>query len=233
MNSVVRENLLRCENLYKSFTTVNGDLPVLRDVNLTVKRGERIAIVGASGSGKTTLMHILGTLDRPTSGTCFFADTDMFALSARELDNFRNKHLGFVFQFHQLLPEFSAVENVMMPALIAGYKRNIAMDKATALLAEVELGDRLSHKPGQLSGGEQQRVAIARALVLQPQLLIADEPTGNLDSVTSAGIYTLLERLHRQHQLTMVIVTHNAELAARMDCIYRIRDGFVADAGAE
>ena len=219
--------LLRTENLSKSFVTEQGELSVLRDVNISIAVRERIAVVGESGSGKTTLMHILGTLDRPTSGSCYFGTTDLFSLKTEQLDLFRNQRLGFVFQFHQLLPEFTAVENVMMPALIAGVNRREALRKAEDLLGETGLQQRLSHKPGQLSGGEQQRVAIARALVLKPQLLIADEPTGNLDSTTSDGIYALLDRLHSQHDLTMIIVTHNADLAARMDRTLRIHDGQV------
>lgn len=219
--------LLRTENLSKSFVTEQGELSVLCDVNISIAAKERIAVVGESGSGKTTLMHILGTLDRPTSGSCFFGNTDLFSLKPEQLDQFRNQRLGFVFQFHQLLPEFNALENVMMPALISGLGRREAMRKAELLLGETGLQKRLSHKPGQLSGGEQQRVAIARALVLKPQLLIADEPTGNLDSSTSDDIFALLDRLHLQHGLTMIIVTHNTELAARMDRTLRIHDGQV------
>lgn len=219
--------LLRTSELSKSFFTGQGELQVLRGVNLSVAARQRLAVVGESGSGKTTLMHILGTLDRPTSGNCYFDSIDLFSLSAAELDRFRNQSLGFVFQFHQLLPEFSALENVMMPALIAGHSSSEAQQRAEALLAETGLKHRLHHKPGQLSGGEQQRVAIARALVLNPQLLIADEPTGNLDSRTSDGIYALLDRLHAEHELTMIVVTHNNELARRMDKTLRLRDGLV------
>lgn len=219
--------LLRTENLTKSFMTEGGALTVLQDVNIEVSARERIAVVGESGSGKTTLMHILGTLDRPTSGHCYFESTDLFSLKADELDHFRNQKLGFVFQFHQLLPEFTALENVMMPALIAGMNRRKATIVAQKLLGETGLEKRLNHKPGQLSGGEQQRVAIARALVLQPRMLIADEPTGNLDSATSDGIYTLLDRVHQEYDLTMILVTHNDELAQRMDRTLRISDGRV------
>ncbi|MCD6527991.1 MAG: ABC transporter ATP-binding protein [Desulfuromonas sp.] len=221
------EILLRAENVSKTFETEQGTLTVLRDVNFEIALRERIAVIGASGSGKTTLMHILGTLDRPTTGKCYFEETDLFALGPAQLDRFRNRSLGFVFQFHQLLPEFTALENVMMPALINGLSRQEASERARQLLGETGLEHRVQHKPGQLSGGEQQRVAIARALVLQPQLLIADEPTGNLDSATSEEIYALLDRLHHQHQLTMVMVTHNAELAARMDRTLCIYDGQV------
>jgi lipoprotein-releasing system ATP-binding protein len=221
--------LLRTENLSKTFVTAQGELSVLRAVNFTINTHQRVAVVGESGSGKTTLMHILGTLDRPTSGTCYFDAVDLFSLSAAQLDQFRNQSLGFVFQFHQLLPEFTALENVMMPLLIAGQRGNVAKKQAASLLAETGLGKRLAHKPGQLSGGEQQRVAIARALVMQPKLLIADEPTGNLDSATSEGIYTLLDRLHAEHQLTMIIVTHNPDLALRMDRTLSIQDGAITE----
>ncbi|OQY18655.1 MAG: ABC transporter ATP-binding protein [Desulfobacteraceae bacterium 4572_35.1] len=219
--------LLQTENLTKSFLTEQGEVQVLRGVNFIVGARQRVAVVGESGSGKTTLMHILGTLDHPTSGSCYFDGVDLFSLSTVQLDRFRNQSLGFVFQFHQLLPEFSALENVMMPALIAGEGRCQAEKQARTLLEETGLEQRLLHKPGQLSGGEQQRVAIARALVLNPKLLIADEPTGNLDSKTSDGIYALLDRLHTQHELTMIVVTHNVELAQRMDKILCIRDGVV------
>nr|WP_320048178.1 ABC transporter ATP-binding protein [uncultured Desulfuromonas sp.] len=220
--------LLEARHLRKSFDTEQGSLTVLRDINLSIHARERVAVVGASGSGKTTLMHILGTLDRPSDGQCFFDGVDLFSLSNAQLDAFRNDSLGFVFQFHQLLPEFTAVENVMMPALIYGEKRVVAHQNAQDLLEQVGLGHRLHHKPGQLSGGEQQRVAIARALIRKPRLLIADEPTGNLDSSTSDEIYSLLERLHREHELTMVIVTHNHELASCMDRTVQICDGELA-----
>lgn len=220
--------LLRTVNLTKSFMTEGGQLTVLKDVNLTIAARERIAVVGESGSGKTTLMHILGTLDRPTSGHCYFESTDLFSLKTDQLDHFRNQKLGFVFQFHQLLPEFTALENVMMPALIAGHSRRHAAELAENLLCQTGLKQRLLHKPGQLSGGEQQRVAIARALVLKPRILIADEPTGNLDSATSEGIYSLLDRVYHEYDLTMIIVTHNDVLASRMDRTLRICDGCVS-----
>ena len=220
--------LLEARHLRKRFDTEQGPLTVLRDINLSIHARERVAVVGASGSGKTTLMHILGTLDRPSDGQCFFDGVDLFSLSNAQLDAFRNESLGFVFQFHQLLPEFTAVENVMMPALIHGEKRVVAQQDAQALLEQVGLGHRLHHKPGQLSGGEQQRVAIARALIRKPRLLIADEPTGNLDSSTSDEIYSLLEQLHCEHELTMVIVTHNHALALCMDRTVQICDGELA-----
>jgi lipoprotein-releasing system ATP-binding protein len=225
--------LLRTHQLSKSFATEQGELTVLKDVNLTITARQRVAVVGESGSGKTTLMHILGTLDRPTTGRCYFDGVDLFALTAPQLDRFRNMSLGFVFQFHQLLPEFTALENVMMPALISGQRSRRAKEQAEILLGQTGLAHRLQHKPGQLSGGEQRRVAIARALVLKPQLLIADEPTGNLDSKTSEDIYNLLDRLHAEYDLTMIVVTHNMELAQRMDKTLCIRDGAVADVVCE
>lgn len=217
--------LLEIAGLEKHFSANRKDVHVLRGINFCVSQGERVAVVGESGSGKTTLMHILGTLDRPTAGKCLFNGADLFEYKAADLDAFRNRYMGFVFQFHQLLGEFNALENVMMPALIRGCGREEARQQARILLEQVGLASRARHKPGQLSGGEQQRVAIARALVLRPQLLIADEPTGNLDSVTSAGIYALLDDLHAQYNLSMVVVTHNMELAAQMDRVLRLKDG--------
>lgn len=175
-------------------------------------------------------MHILGALDRPNEGRVSFEGEDIFALRGAALDDFRNRRVGFVFQFHQLLPEFNALENVMMPGLVARLNRREAADQAQALLEEVGLGHRLLHKPGELSGGEQQRVAIARALVRMPRLLLADEPTGNLDSGTTEEIYRLLERLHRERGLTMVVVTHSLTLAERMDRMIRMQDGLLCPA---
>ena len=211
--------------LSKSFTTDRGRIDVLKAVDLDIRAGERIAVVGASGAGKTTLMHLLGGLDRPTSGSVRFAEKDIFHYSAQELDAFRNRSIGFVFQFHQLLPEFNALENVMMPMLIGRFPAQEAGEKAREILAAVGLGHRLDHKPGQLSGGEQQRVAIARSLVMAPKLLLADEPTGNLDSVTSDEILALLDRLHAERDLTIVVVTHSEKVAGHMDRIVRMKDG--------
>jgi lipoprotein-releasing system ATP-binding protein len=220
--------MIRISGLNKSFATVNGQLQVLRNVDLHVAVGQSIAVVGSSGAGKTTLMHIMGGLDHPTAGEVLFEEKNLFALKGAELDAFRNRTIGFVFQFHQLLPEFSALENVMMPLLIAGQSRKQARIPASELLIEVGLKDRLDHKPGALSGGEQQRVAIARALIQKPRLLLADEPTGNLDRRTSGEIFALLERLHSSHNLTMVIVTHNDQIAEQMDRVLRIEDGRLA-----
>ncbi len=217
--------LIEVSGLGKKFTTPGGSIEVLREVNLKIYAGERIAVVGTSGAGKTTLMHILGGLDHPTTGEVLFEGSSLFALRGADLDNFRNRTVGFVFQFHQLLPEFTALENVMMPLLIGGVARTTAVQKATEILAEVGLEQRLNHKPGALSGGEQQRVAIARALIREPRLLLADEPTGNLDSRISAEIMQLLNRMHQARGLTMVIVTHNISLASSLDRTLHIEDG--------
>lgn len=213
--------------LSKSFITDRGRIDVLKDVDLDIRAGERIAVVGASGAGKTTLMHLLGGLDRPSSGSVHFADKNIFHYSAQELDAFRNRSIGFVFQFHQLLPEFSALENVMMPALIGRSTAKQAGSRASEILTAVGLEHRLDHKPGQLSGGEQQRVAIARSLIMSPQLLLADEPTGNLDSSTSDEILALLDRLHAERDLTIIVVTHSEKVAGHMDRIVRMTDGFL------
>jgi len=217
--------MIEVANLSKSFGAGQGRVDVLRHVDLSINHGERVAVVGASGAGKTTLMHILGGLDHPTEGSVSFEGSDIFALKGPALDAFRNRTVGFVFQFHQLLPEFSALENVMMPALVARKSPREASAMAKKLLDEVGLGHRLTHKPGELSGGEQQRVAIARALIMSPRLLLADEPTGNLDSRTSDGIYRLLHHLHETRGLTMVIVTHSEALAARLDRVIHMEDG--------
>jgi len=221
--------LIEVSSLSKSFTTPGGVIEVLRGVNLKICSGERIAVVGTSGAGKTTLMHILGGLDHPTNGEVLFEGNSLFALRGANLDAFRNRTVGFVFQFHQLLPEFTALENVMMPLLIGGISRSTAVQRATEILTEVGLDKRLTHKPGALSGGEQQRVAIARALIREPRLLLADEPTGNLDSHISDEIMQLLNRMHQARGLTMVIVTHNISLANSLDRTLRIEDGVVTE----
>ena len=217
--------MIAVRSLSKTFTTDRGKVDVLKEVSLDIPAGARIAIVGASGAGKTTFMHLLGGLDKPTRGSVAFTGKDIFSYSASELDAFRNRSVGFVFQFHQLLPEFTALENVMMPALIARDSVQKAQKRAKDILAAVGLEHRLGHKPGQLSGGEQQRVAIARSLVMSPRLLLADEPTGNLDSVTSDEILALLDRLHEERDLTMVVVTHSEKVATHMDRIVRMVDG--------
>ncbi|MEA3544615.1 MAG: ABC transporter ATP-binding protein [Thermodesulfobacteriota bacterium] len=220
--------MIEVSEVGKNFATPGGIIEVLRGVNLNICAGERVAVVGTSGAGKTTLMHILGGLDRPTSGDVLFEGDSLFALRGAELDAFRNRTVGFVFQFHQLLPEFSALENVTMPLLIGGIGRAEASKKATEILQEVGLEHRLTHKPGALSGGEQQRVAVARALVREPRLLLADEPTGNLDSCTSDEIIRLLNRMHQVRGLTMIIVTHNTTLANSLDRTLCIEDGILA-----
>lgn len=217
--------MIQVNHLEKQFMTPGGVIEVLRDINMHITTGERVAVMGTSGAGKTTLMHILGGLDQPTSGEVIFEGLSLSDLRGPALDAFRNQTIGFVFQFHQLLPEFSAVENVMMPLLISGCARLEAADKATTLLQEVGLGHRLTHKPGALSGGEQQRVAIARALVREPRLLLADEPTGNLDSGTSDEILALLNQMHQSRGLTMIIVTHNTPLATSLDRVLKLEDG--------
>ena len=221
--------MIEVRNLHKNFISGSRRVDVLTAVDLTVEAGERVAVVGASGAGKTTLMHILGGLDRPNSGSVRFEGQEIFDLKGGLLDAFRNRTIGFVFQFHQLLPEFTALENVMLPALIGRWPRARAEQAARELLAEVGLEHRLTHKPGELSGGEQQRVAIARALVMQPRILLADEPTGNLDSATSDEIYRLLQALHEARGLTLLIVTHDATLAGRMDRVVRMADGRIVE----
>ncbi len=218
-------NLLEVKDVYKSFGAGAAKVEVLKGINLQVETGETIAMVGASGAGKSTLLHLLGTLDRPTSGKVLFRNEDVFQMGDRALARFRNRTIGFVFQFHHLLPEFSALENTMMPMLISGMNREEAGKTAAGLLATVGLGHRLTHKPGELSGGEQQRVAIARALVMSPQLLLADEPTGNLDLKTSDEIHDILAGIHREKGITLIIVTHNERLAARMGKTVRLVDG--------
>jgi lipoprotein-releasing system ATP-binding protein len=220
--------MIKVSHLCKNFGIAKNTVHVLRDINLEIEIGERIGIVGSSGTGKTTLMHILGTLDRPTSGQVEVDGRDVFSMTTTEIDTFRNREIGFVFQFNQLLPEFSAFENVMMPTLIARLPGPEARERAAELLDEVGLSHRLHHKPGQLSGGEQQRVAIARALVMQPRFLLADEPTGNLDSGTSDAIYNLFQRLHTSRELTMIIVTHNDQLASRLDRVVKMEDGCIS-----
>jgi lipoprotein-releasing system ATP-binding protein len=218
-------NLLEVRGLSKSYNTGRTVLDVLCGIDLDLQAGTTTALVGASGAGKSTLMHLLGALDRPTSGTVSFCGEQIFTKSERQLAAFRNRSIGFVFQFHHLLPEFTALENVMMPALISRVPRSKASIAAQALLEDVGLGERMTHRPGELSGGEQQRVAIARALVLEPKLLLADEPTGNLDMKTSDSIHAMLAELQVRKGLTLVIVTHNERLAAAMGTTIHLVDG--------
>ena len=218
-------NLLEVLDLYKSFNSVSSRVEVLKGISLSVAAGETIALVGASGAGKSTLLHIMGALDKPTAGKVIFNGKDIFQLNDVSLASFRNRSVGFVFQFHHLLPEFSALENVMMPALIGGMRKEEAVILAENLIRDVGLSHRSTHKPGELSGGEQQRVAIARALVLSPAMLLADEPTGNLDTKTSDDIHALLTGIQREKGIALVIVTHNESLAARMGKTIRLVDG--------
>ena len=214
-------------DLYKTFPMGGRELVVLNNINLRIQRGELIAIMGASGAGKSTLLQILGTLDRPTKGTVSFDGQNLFQLTEQQQAEFRNKRVGFVFQFHHLLPEFTALENACLPAMIQ--KRELAdvVGEATKLLGEVGLGDRLHHKPGELSGGEQQRVSVARALMQQPDLVLADEPTGNLDSHTGDALFALMRQLNRSRGTTFVIVTHNDKLSAQADRIVSMQDGAI------
>jgi lipoprotein-releasing system ATP-binding protein len=218
--------------LHKSFDFEGRRISVLRGVDLTVAAGELVAVVGASGAGKSTLLHVLGTLDIPTSGRVVIDGHDMMQLSSRQMAAFRNRTIGFVFQFHHLLPEFTAVENTAMPALISGLPRAEAEARAEKLLQRVGLGHRLTHRPGELSGGEQQRVALARALVMEPRLLLADEPTGNLDRRTGAAIHDLLLELNHERGMTLLVVTHNEDLAVRLPRQLRMVEGRLVDDGA-
>lgn len=215
--------------LTKVFGTGPSAIEIFKDMDLLIRRGDRIAIVGASGAGKTTLLHILGTLDKPTRGKVLYEGQDVFLWDEKELAQFRNRQIGFVFQFHYLLPEFNAFENVVMPGLIAGLPGNEIHDQAVYLLERLGLSDRMTHRIGELSGGEQQRVAVARALLLRPRLFLADEPSGNLDSRTGRKLHELLVALNEELGLTMVIVTHNMELAAMMHKTLRLVDGQLRD----
>jgi lipoprotein-releasing system ATP-binding protein len=220
--------MIQAVDLHKSFRLDQTDVHVLNGVSLEIKRGELVAIVGASGAGKTTLLHILGTLDRPTSGTVRYDGEDVLGKPEQVLAEFRNRTIGFVFQFHHLLPEFTALENVMMPALIQRQNQAQARAVAETVLKEVGLGHRVQHRTGELSGGEQQRVAVARALVLQPVLVLADEPTGNLDTHTGEEVFHLMRDLNRAKGITFVIVTHNEALSNQADRIVRMVDGRIA-----
>lgn len=228
-------NFVEAVEIKKSFQTEAGDLQVLKGINLSIKEGEMVGIVGASGVGKSTLLHILGALDSPTSGEVFYSSTNIFSLDGKSLASFRNKTIGFVFQFHHLLPEFTAFENVMMPGLInRSQNTEVRRDykeiykKAEELLNEMGLSERKTHRPGELSGGEQQRVAVARALILEPKIVLADEPTGNLDAITGEELFNILVNLNKKKGITFVIVTHNESLSKRCHRVMKMMDGRLA-----
>ncbi len=228
--------VIQVQGLGKTYQTVRGALHLFEDLDLELAAGEMVAIVGQSGAGKSTLLHILGALDTPSAGTVYCASTNVAKLSAREAAAFRNREIGYVWQFHYLLPEFTALENVAMPLLARNMRKVEALKTAEKWLSEVGLDDRGDHRPGELSGGEQQRVALARALVCGPRLLLADEPTGDLDSVTAGMVFDLIERLHGSHGLTSILVTHNMDLAVRCRRVLRLGNGRlteITDAGSK
>ena len=229
MSEKAQEKNVICEvrGVTKRFSMHGKTLEILRGVDLTLRAGDLCSIVGQSGVGKSTLLHVLGTLDRPTEGTVTYYGTDVFAMPEVELAAFRNRRIGFVFQFHHLLPELTAEENAALPMMIARVSRSRALDRARALLTKVGLEHRLTHRPGELSGGEQQRVAIARALIMEPSLVLADEPTGNLDVATSTGIHELLLNINQEFGVGFVVVTHNQSLATMMNRRLVMRDGKV------
>lgn len=220
-----KKSIIITRNLSKSYPTATGMLEVLKNINLNVYAGEIIAVVGASGVGKSTFLHLLGALDRPTQGEVIIGDTPLSELNDRQLAYFRNQFIGFVFQFHHLLPEFTALENVLMPAMIARRNGRELRQRAMQLLRDVGVEQRMGHRPGQLSGGEQQRVAVARALMNAPQLVLADEPSGNLDRLSSESLHQLLFDLSRRDHRTFIIVTHNLALAERADRVVELFDG--------
>lgn len=213
--------LISAEKINKSY----GDLQVLRDVSLSISKGEIVSVVGASGAGKTTLLHIIGSLDRPDTGEIILNGTSIFSLNDKKLSKFRNRHIGFIFQFHHLLPEFTALENVALPSLIAGTEKKEAFGIAAELLAQLGLENRTEHKPNALSGGEQQRVAVARALINKPDIILADEPSGNLDSANAKDLHRMFFDLRDKFNQTMLIITHNEELAAMADRKIIMKDG--------
>ncbi|AEP29828.1 lipoprotein-releasing ABC transporter ATP-binding protein LolD [Brumicola nitratireducens] len=217
--------LFKCENICKQYSDASNTLQILNNVNFYISAGETVAILGASGSGKSTLLHILGTLDTPDSGDVFYKEQSLFTKSKRQQALFRNAELGFVYQFHHLLPEFSAAENVAMPLFIKGDNRKKSLVRAKELLARVGLQDREQHRPHQLSGGERQRVAIARALINQPAMIFADEPTGNLDDKNTASIYDLISDINKEFKTSFLLVTHDLQLAKKMDRIMYLENG--------
>jgi lipoprotein-releasing system ATP-binding protein len=223
----VAEPLVVIEGIEKKFQHMGRALEVLKGIDLTIEQGQILAIVGPSGAGKSTLLHCMGTLDLPTRGRIIFGNEELTTMRPSRLAAVRNRDIGFVFQFHHLLPEFTALENIMLPGLISGRSRREMERRAAALLEEVNLSDRATHRPGELSGGEQQRVAVARALALNPRLVLADEPTGNLDSATSEAIHQLFFEINRRHNTTIVVVTHNPSFADSMPRVVHLKDGRV------
>ena len=224
LHGIRQQSMIRTEGIYKSY----GSLPVLKGIDLTISRGEIVSIVGASGAGKTTLLQIIGTLDRPDKGNVYINDTNVTALQGKALSQFRNASIGFIFQFHQLLPEFTALENVCIPAWIGKKNKTDAEARARELMAFLNVDHRLQHKPSELSGGEQQRVAVARALINEPAVILADEPSGNLDSANAAALHDLFFELRERFNQTFVIVTHNEMLANRADRKLLMKDGLIA-----
>jgi len=229
VEGVGSDEVIRVENVSRRFRIDGREIVVLDGISLTARRGELIGIVGSSGAGKSTFLHVVGAIDRPSSGRVLYGGVDIFSLGERRLAAFRSENIGFVFQASHLLPEFSAEENVALAAMIAGVNRRDAARSARDLLAQVGLGERLTHRPGKLSGGEQQRVAIARALINKPDIVLADEPTGNLDTSTGEDVFSLIMRMNRELGQTFLIVTHNMDLAKKMTRVVRIRDGKFVD----
>ena len=226
-------NFLQCRDIRKTYREGSLDTEVLKGVSFDIAQGELVSIIGTSGSGKSTLLHILGALDDASSGSVHFLEKDLAALSSNKQAKLRNQHLGFVYQFHHLLADFSALENVAMPLLIGGVKPSQAKQEAASLLDKVGLSHRVDHRPSELSGGERQRVAIARALVNKPSLVLADEPTGNLDHATALSIYDLMRELNREYNTAFLVVTHDGELAAKMDRKLHMQDGLLIDVHEE
>lgn len=223
------QELLITRNLHKIYSLDGNELQILKGIDLTIQQGEMVSIMGASGVGKSTLLNILGTLDKPTTGDVIVSGVNICEKTDAELASFRNSKIGFIFQFHHLLPEFTAFENVMMPAIIHKKDRRRAMNIAEELLGKVGLQDRMNHRPGELSGGEQQRVAIARALINTPEIILADEPTGNLDTHTSEEVFELIRKINHDSNTTFVVVTHNEKLALQTDRILTMVDGQIAE----